>query len=126
MSWEKVKLGDISDSIQTGPFGSQLHQSDYSEVGIPVVMPKDLQDGRIVENSIARVEESHVERLSRYKIKEGDIIYSRRGDVGRCAFVYMNQNGWLCGTGCLCVTIDDNKADAKFVFYQLQLCKHII
>ena len=79
MSWEKVKLGDSSDSIQTGPFGSQLHQSDYSEVGIPVVMPKDLQDGRIVENSIARVEESHVERLSQYKIKEGDIIYSRRG-----------------------------------------------
>lgn len=125
MSWEKVKLGDISDSIQTGPFGSQLHQSDYSEVGIPVVMPKDLQDGRIVENSIARVEESHVERLSRYKIKEGDILYSRRGDVGRCAFAYRKQNGWLCGTGCLCVTIDDNKADAKFVFYQLQLAEII-
>ena len=125
MRWEKVKLGDISDSIQTGPFGSQLHQSDYSEVGIPVVMPKDLQDGRIVENSIARVEESHVERLSRYKIKEGDIIYSRRGDVGRCAFVYRKQNGWLCGTGCLCVTIDDKKADAKFVFYHLQLAEII-
>ena len=29
MSWEKVKLGDIAASVQTGPFGSQLHQSDY-------------------------------------------------------------------------------------------------
>lgn len=42
MSWEKTALSNVSVSIQTGPFGSQLHQSDYSEIGIPVVMPKDL------------------------------------------------------------------------------------
>ena len=36
--WKKVKLGEISQTIQTGPFGSQLHQSDYSVIGIPVVM----------------------------------------------------------------------------------------
>ncbi len=125
MSWEKVTLGDISISIQTGPFGSQLHQSDYSEMGIPVIMPKDLLYGRIVEDSIARVEESHVERLRRYKTKAGDIIYSRRGNVGCCAFVYEKEAGWLCGTGCLCVTIDVNKADARFVFYELQLAEVI-
>lgn len=125
MSWETVTLGDIAITIQTGPFGSQLHQSDYSEAGIPVVMPKDLLDGKIIENSIARVEEIHVERLSRYKIKKGDIIYSRRGDVGRCAFAGEKEAGWLCGTGCLCVTIDVNKANAKFVFYQLQLAEII-
>lgn len=125
MSWQKVVLGDIAMNIQTGPFGSQLHQSDYSKVGIPVVMPKDLLDGKIIENSVARVEEIHVERLNRYKIKEGDIIYSRRGDVGRCAFAGKKEAGWLCGTGCLCVTIDVNKANAKFVFYQLQLAETI-
>ncbi|MCM1209608.1 MAG: restriction endonuclease subunit S [Ruminococcus sp.] len=124
MSWQKVVLGDIAN-IQTGPFGSQLHQSDYSKVGIPVVMPKDLLDGKIIENSIAKVEEIHVERLSRYKIREGDIIYSRRGDVGRCAFAGKKEAGWLCGTGCLCVTIDVNKTNAKFVFYQLQLAETI-
>lgn len=42
MSWEAVTLSDISANIQTGPFGSQLHQSDYSTEGTPVVMPKDL------------------------------------------------------------------------------------
>ena len=43
--WKKVKLGEISQTIQTGPFGSQLHQSDYSVIGIPVVMPKDIIAG---------------------------------------------------------------------------------
>ena len=120
MSWEKVTLGSISENIQTGPFGSQLHQSDYSENGIPVVMPKDMVGGHISEASIARVSESHVNRLNRHVINVGDILYSRRGDVGRCALATEKEQGWLCGTGCLKVTIDKKKANAKFVFYQLQ------
>ena len=120
MSWDKVTLGDIASNIQTGPFGSQLHQSDYSLSGTPVVMPKDLSEGRISETSIARVSDDHVNRLSRHKIEVGDILYSRRGDVGRCAYATETEKGWLCGTGCLRVTIDAEKANAKFVFYQLQ------
>ena len=111
MSWELKTLGDISISIQTGPFGSQLHQSDYSEEGTPVVMPKDLIGGKISEETIARVSSEHVERLKRHKIIEGDILYSRRGDVGRCAFTTEREKGWLCGTGCLRVTIDRKIAD---------------
>ena len=120
MMWEIAKLGDISKNIQTGPFGSQLHQSDYSECGIPVVMPRDLVGGKISEESIARVDKTHVERLCRHKIEVGDILYSRRGDVGRCAHVTKKEEGWLCGTGCLRVTIDSEKADSRFVFFQLQ------
>lgn len=120
MSWKAVTLGDITSNIQTGPFGSQLHQSDYSEEGTPVVMPKDLVNGHISEASIARVSEDHVNRLSRHKIEVGDILYSRRGDVGRCAFATDVEQGWLCGTGCLRVTIDRSKAVPEFVFYQLQ------
>ena len=120
MKWEKTTLGAISASIQTGPFGSQLHQSDYSEIGTPVVMPKDLLNGKISEESIARVSESHVERLCRHKIIPGDILYSRRGDVGRCAYATEKETDWLCGTGCLRVTIDQEQADSRFIFYQLQ------
>ncbi|MBR2214304.1 MAG: restriction endonuclease subunit S [Selenomonadaceae bacterium] len=120
MEWETVRLGDVAQNIQTGPFGSQLHQADYSDEGIPVVMPKDLVGGHISETSIARVPEEHVNRLSRHKIENGDIIYSRRGDVGRCAFSTKREAGWLCGTGCLRVTIEPSKASPKFIFYQLQ------
>lgn len=125
MRWENKTLGDISLSIQTGPFGSQLHQSDYSDKGIPVVMPKDLVSGTISEESIARVSKEHVERLRKHKIQEGDILYSRRGDVGRCAFTSEREIGWLCGTGCLKVRVDKEKADPKFIFYQLQKAETI-
>lgn len=120
MNWKQTTLGEISSNIQTGPFGSQLHQSDYSENGIPVVMPKDILNGHVSDISIARVPEEYANRLNRHKIEPGDILYSRRGDVGRCAFTTDIEAGWLCGTGCLRVTIDQKKAIPKFVFYQLQ------
>ncbi len=125
MMWESKTLGEISLSIQTGPFGSQLHQSDYTDEGTPVVMPKDLVKGTISEESIARVSKEHVERLEKHKIQEGDILYSRRGDVGRCAFTSEREVGWLCGTGCLKVRVDIEKAEPKFVFYQLQKAETI-
>lgn len=120
MNWKQTTLGEISSNIQTGPFGSQLHQSDYSENGIPVVMPKDILNGHVSDISIARVPEEYANRLNRHKIEPGDILYSRRGDVGRCAFTTDIEAGWLCGTGCLRVTINQRKAIPKFVFYQLQ------
>ena len=121
MSWKKVTLQEIVTTIQTGPFGSQLHQSDYSNDGIPVIMPKDLIDGKISLTSISRVSEEHVSRLHRHKISEGDILYSRRGDVGRCAYVKKEESGWLCGTGCLRISINKEKVNSKFLFFYLQL-----
>lgn len=118
--WITCTLGEVAEFIQTGPFGSQLHQSDYSDKGIPVVMPQDMDGGRIVTTNIARVEAHHVERLKRHKLQEGDIVYSRRGDVGRSAYVSENQSGWLCGTGCLLVRLDKTKVYPRFIAYYLR------
>lgn len=90
-NWRQTTLGELEiesvGTIQTGPFGSQLHASDYSEVGVPVVMPTNIRDLRISESGIARVSSDHVERLARHRLRPGDIVYSRRGDVEKCALV---------------------------------------
>lgn len=102
--WEVVDLAEVCDDdkgIQTGPFGSQLHESDYSDRGVPVVMPKDLIGYRIRTDSVARIPEATAEKLGRHRMKPGDIVYGRRGDIGRRAFLMPFQDGWFCGTGCL-------------------------
>ncbi|HEL5400277.1 TPA: restriction endonuclease subunit S [Stenotrophomonas maltophilia] len=103
--WEVSQLGDVckrgGGNVQTGPFGSQLHASDYVVEGIPSVMPQNIGDNRILEAGIARITEADAQRLSKYRLLEGDIIYSRRGDVERRALVRESEEGWLCGTGCL-------------------------
>lgn len=124
--WMQTTLGSVCErqngSIQTGPFGSQLHASDYKELGIPVVMPANIGDGGIEEEGIARIDTSDVERLSQHKLKIGDIVFSRRGDVTRSALVRPHEEGWLCGTGCLKVrTGDQSSATAQFISYSLRL-----
>ena len=77
--WRQTTLGDICEKIQTGPFGSQLHKSDYVAEGIPSIMPVNIRDNRITTDGIARISEEDAERLSRYLVKSGDVVYSRRG-----------------------------------------------
>lgn len=105
--WRATDLADLTSQsggyIQTGPFGSQLHASDYVEVGIPVVMPKDISLRRVQTDSIARVSPRDADRLARHKLAPGDVVFSRRGDVERHALISETERGWLCGTGCLLV-----------------------
>jgi type I restriction enzyme, S subunit len=96
-------LASCGGTIQTGPFGSQLHASDYVESGIPVVMPKDIQRRRVDAATTARIRPEDADRLERHKLKPGDIVFSRRGDVERHALIGEREVGWLCGTGCLLV-----------------------
>ncbi len=98
-------LVDPSHGLQTGPFGSQLHASDYKTEGVPVVMPRDLAGNVISDANISRVSPEKAEQLSRYRLRPGDIIMARRGKIGRCALVTATADGWLCGTGCLRVRL---------------------
>ncbi len=121
--WERSTLGAACErgggNIQTGPFGSQLHASDYRPVGTPSIMPQNLGDNRVIADGIARVGDSDANRLRRYLVREGDIVYSRRGDVEKRALIGPHEDGWLCGTGCLRVRLGENGADPRYASYYL-------
>lgn len=82
--WEFTTLGEVCNrgggNIQTGPFGSQLHASDYVPVGVPSIMPVNIGENRLVESGIARITEKDADRLGKHRVRVGDIIYSRRGE----------------------------------------------
>ena len=121
--WTYTTLGkacaDGGGDIQTGPFGSQLHAADYVPVGIPSVMPQNIGDNRISESGIARITADDAARLSRYLVRVGDIVYSRRGDVEKRALIRANEDGWLCGTGCLRVRLGNKGANPSYAAYYL-------
>jgi len=122
--WEYTTLGiacaTAGGNIQTGPFGSQLHASDYVPSGIPSIMPQNIGDNRIHADGIAHINPSDASRLSRYLVQEGDIVYSRRGDVKRRALVRTEEDGWLCGTGCLRIRFGNNGVDSRYASYYLR------
>ena len=120
MSWEKVKLGDIANCIQPGPFGSQLHSSDYADEGTPIIMPKDMIGGRISHQDLIRVPDEHLQRLKRHQVYDGDLMVARKGDVRKCVYITENENGWLTGSDCLKVSLDNGKCYPKYIYYQLR------
>ena len=121
--WAYTTLGeacaDSGGGIQTGPFGSQLHASDYVADGIPAIMPTNIGDNQVNEHGIARIAPQDVERLQRYRVRIGDIVYSRRGDVEKRALIRYREDGWLCGTGCLRVRFGAGNVDASYAAYYL-------
>ena len=99
--WAISQLKFNTSEMQTGPFGSQLHAEDYVDGGVPLINPAHMIDGVISPDSQVSVDEETWQRLKRHALVAGDIIFARRGELGRCAIVTKEQEGWLCGTGSL-------------------------
>ena len=97
--WAWARLASLIEVFITGPFGSALHKSDYVTDGIPLINPMNITDGKVIPVDKMQVSPETVERLSSFKVTPGDIVIARRGDMGRCAVVQPEQEGWLCGTG---------------------------
>jgi type I restriction enzyme S subunit len=124
MSWKDSTLGKLAQLdgglIQTGPFGSQLHQAEYESEGIPVVMPRDIADGRISSESVARVSEQTATRLQRHKLKPRSIVLPRRGEITKRAYIREDQEGWLCGTGCLKIELHGRHLVPEYLYYFME------
>ena len=107
--FDKVDLSELAD-IKIGPFGSLLHKEDYIEGGYALLNPSHIIDGKIAPDSKLTVSREKYEELSAYRLKAGDVVMGRRGEMGRCAVVPCD--GYLCGTGSLLIrTKGDVTAD---------------
>lgn len=114
--WKEYSLGDIAE-VQTGPFGSQLHQSDYKLIGTPIITVEHLGENKIIHQNVPLVGEEDRQRLIKYTLQEGDIVFSRVGSVDRRVYVTKDENGWMFSGRCLRVRPDNKKVHPKFLSY---------
>lgn len=125
MTWRVVTLAQVAAAdgglIQTGPFGSQLHEADYTDEGTPVVMPRDISEGSINSFSVARVADETAQRLSRHMLAERTLVLPRRGDIAKRALIGPEQAGWLCGTGCVQIRLSGKMLAPEFLYYFMEL-----
>lgn len=118
MNWASTRLDAIA-SIQTGPFGSQLHQEDYVEVGTPIITVEHLGGYRITRENLPMVSEDDVERLRKYSLLPGDVVFSRVGSVDQSSFVTRDEEGWLFSGRCLRIRPHTNEVNPLFLYYSL-------
>ena len=79
-------------------------------------MPQDIVNDRIALSKIAYVDDQMAERLARHRLKIGDIVFPRRGDIGKRALISDTEAGYLCGTGCLKIVCPTKELDPRFLY----------
>jgi type I restriction enzyme S subunit len=104
--WSIDTLGNYCKKIQIGPFGSQLHMSDYVEVGIPLINPTNIKKGSIQYKSSVKITDEKYDSLPNYHLNIGDIVMARRGDLSKIGIVYREKS--FCGTGSLYLRLKEN------------------
>lgn len=113
-AWEDPGAG----LLLAGPSGSLIRADDYVDAeGVPVVMPKDLTGSGFSTATIRRISERQATELERFRLRHGDVVLARRGELGRAAVVGEEQQGWLCGTGCFVLRPPAGLDPAYFVAY---------
>jgi type I restriction enzyme S subunit len=121
----QLTIGDLCDAdeahIQTGPFGSQLHQSDYVAEGVRVVATECIGHRRLQLENAPRVAPETVARLSRHRLRAGDILFARRGAqaTGYSAIVEGNEGELLCSTGAILLRLKGSNTDTRFFSFLL-------
>lgn len=97
----KQPLKELSENVQIGPFGSQLHKHDYINNGIPLINPIHIVKSKIVPDHSFTLSDEKYDSLPNYHLQTNDIVMARRGEMGRCAIVTEKENNYFCGTGSL-------------------------
>lgn len=125
--WEVKKIGDLA-IVKTGPFGSMLHKEDYITDGIPLVNPVHMKDFKIVPDKEFTISKEKACDLENYMLQNNDVVFARRGDIGRCAIVSKTEHGFLCGTGSLFVRFTED-IESVFIMYIVRsesFSKHLV
>ena len=121
--WTTTKVADLGrrdDVVQTGPFGAQLHAKDYTKEGIPLILIRNIKESGLDESNIPKISNEDAERLSRYSLIPGDIVFSRVGRVGSCFLAEDKHKGWIISGQTLRTRTDPRKVYPGFLFYALQ------
>jgi phosphatidylserine/phosphatidylglycerophosphate/cardiolipin synthase-like enzyme len=69
----------------------------------------------IIKNALESLEVNVPDRIT-----VGDILFPRRGDLGRIGVAKPEYEGWLCGSGCLRARLKD-EVDFNYIHQYVQL-----
>ena len=114
--WSVERVSSVAD-VKTGPFGSTLHERDYVDDGTPIITVEHLSEHGIIHQNLPLVSDEDRSRLKSYRLRAGDIVFSRVGSVDRNALVSEEEDGWLFSGRLLRVRTSGNATYPPYLSY---------
>lgn len=109
---------------QTGPFGTQLKASEYTEEGIPVINVRNIGMGDLRKENLEYLNDKKAEELKSHRLINEDIVFGRKGAVERHSFITKEEEGWIQGSDCIRLRFLTNEINAKFISYFFRTQRH--
>jgi len=115
-------LGSGSENpIQIGPFGAQLHKTEFVEEGVPVLNVGNVWPDGLRLDYLDHVTEEKAHQLRRYSINTGDLLFARSGaTLGKVCLVPQKCDGWLMTGHLFRVRFDSDRVFNRFAFAALR------
>jgi len=95
--------------LKTGPFGSSLKSEHFTASGVPVLNISALGEAGLEREGVFFISEDYARELGAYRVSEGDIVFSRVADVGRCILVSKEYEGWIISSNLIRIRVDPGK-----------------
>lgn len=105
--------------IKTGPFGSSLNTKHWVEDGVPVITIGSLGESGFLKQELLYVSELTAHALSPYRVKPGDIVFSRVADIGRALVITAEQNGWIISSNFMRISLNESKVSPSFLYHSI-------
>lgn len=121
--WEVANLEDllapVANNLRSGPFGSALLKSELVENGIPFLGIDNIHVELFVDNFRRFVSESKFIELSKYSVRQRDVIITIMGTVGRAAVVPEHLERALSSKHLWTMTFDQDRVVPELISWQL-------
>ena len=121
--WEVTRLEAVGSRsrpyVKTGPFGSILKGEHWVDEGIPVITIGSLGEGEFINSELLFITESKAQSLESYKVKAGDLVFSRVADVGRSVVISDDEDGWIMSSNLMRICLDHSMIVPDFAYYNL-------
>lgn len=120
LDWPKTTvesiLGERENAIRTGPFGSQLKHSEFTDTGVPVLGIDNVVDNEFKWAKPRHLPPERYRDFERFRVYPGDVIVTIMGTTGRVC-VAPDDLPECMSTKHLCAfTLDRTRAVPRYVW----------